>query len=120
MWKCWVCKGTIYAALAVLLYFAIQAIMTGGALGTIFSGLGAESAAGLSGFRAWTAFITWLSPEGATAAVRTALGYKVFAAILAAGAAAIFLLADIVAWLVCLICKAMGACDECETPSIFR
>ena len=120
MWKCYLCKGTIYAALAVLLYFAIQAILTGGALGSIFSALGASGAAGKSGFTAWTAFITWLAPEGAAAAVKTALGYKVFAAILVAGAAVVYALADIVSWLVCLICQAIGACKECEKPSILR
>jgi len=120
MWKCYLCKGTIYAALAVLLFLAIKAILTGGALGSIFSALGAKAAAGKSGFAAWTTFITWLAPEGAAAAVKTALGYKVFAAILTAGAAAVYLIADIVAWLVCLICQAIGACEECEKPSILR
>lgn len=122
MWACRICKGTVYLVLAVLLYFAIQALLTGGALGSIFSSLGATGAAGKSGFAAWTAFITWLATkvgvEGGDAIKD--LGYSVFAGILTLGAAAVYAIADIVAWLVCLFCKLLGACDECEKPSIFK
>lgn len=121
MWKCRICKITVYAILAVLLFLAIKAILTGGALGTLFANLGATGAAGKTGFQAWTAFILWLAPKvGVEAGAATALGYKVFAAILTAGAAFVYAIADIVAWLVCLFCKLLGACEECETPSFLR
>jgi hypothetical protein len=120
MGKCWLCKGVIYAALAVALYLVINALLTGGALAGILSTLGVTGVEGKTGFALWTAFITWCAPAGASVAIKSALGYKVFAAILALGAAAVFALADIIAWLVCLLCQAMGACDECEKPAILR
>lgn len=121
MWACRICKGVIYAALAVLLFLAIKAVLTGGALGAIFSKLGASAAAGKSGYAAWTAFIAWLGAKFSVEGKELAgLGYTVFSGILTACAIGLYALSDLVAWIVCLFCRALGACDECEKPDFLK
>ena len=62
MWKCYLCKGLIYAALAVALYFLIQALVSGGAIGAIGAKLGVD-VGGKTGFAAWTAILLTSHPK---------------------------------------------------------
>ena len=78
----------------------------------------------------WQKFIVWLygvlvakgwlaaATGAAKGAAIKALGYKIFAAILVASHAAAFVLADYINWFLCEICKFIGACEECEEPSL--
>lgn len=62
----------------------------------------------------WTKLVASIGAHfGIKGAALSSLGYKLFSALLALGAAIIYLLADIIDWLLCIICQAMGACDEC-------
>jgi hypothetical protein len=120
MWKCRLCKAGLAILIAVILALVIKAILSGGALAAVVAKLGVTVKAGADGFQAWQAFIIWLGAKiGYEGAIKE-LGYTVFSAILAAGAASIYFISDIIGWLLCLLCKLVGACDECEKPSILR
>lgn len=117
-WGCTICKVIVGLVLLIILGALIYALLSGGALPAILSQFGISVKAGADGFGAWTAFINWLAGkfgiEGAAAT--KLLGYEVFSGIIAAGAGAMYLLADIVSWLLCLVCKLIGQCDDCKRP----
>jgi hypothetical protein len=70
----------------------------------------------------WIKFVTWLGGvlgiEG-TAALRV-FGYKLFATLMALGAALVYILADVIDWLLCKICQFLGSCGAgaCPPPTL--
>lgn len=96
--KCRLCKIAVGIAFAIALAAIIYSIMT--------SGGGA--------YPAWIKLVTAIGAKfGVTGAALKGLGYALFSAILAAGAALVYLISGIVEWLICIICQAIGVCEEC-------
>jgi hypothetical protein len=69
---------------------------------------------------AWIKFITWLGAklgiEG-TAALKP-FGYKIFTILMAIGASLVYILADVIDWVLCKICELLGQCTKCPAPSL--
>jgi hypothetical protein len=99
------CKFWVGALVTIILASIVALIMSS------FGG-----AAGL--FTAWTGAISKLAGVLGIVgkeAIRT-LGYEVFSLIIGAGAYIVYLLADIIDWLLCLICSMWGDCEDCKKP----
>ncbi|MCI0749413.1 MAG: hypothetical protein L0Y32_02545 [Nevskiales bacterium] len=101
--KCTLCKLAVGAAITVALAAILYSIIS--------SGGGA--------WPVWIKFITALGAKwGIEGAALKTLGYKVFSALVALGAALVYLISDLIAWLICKVCMAIGACKQCP-PSPF-
>jgi hypothetical protein len=70
----------------------------------------------------WIKFVTWLGGavgiEGG-AALKT-FGYGLFSTLMALGATLVYVLADVIDWILCKICQLLGSCaaGACPPPTL--
>jgi len=86
-------------------------------LAALIAAVSALLSLGAGAYPLWTSFVRLVAAKfGLTAGA--ALGYKLFSLLLGLGGALIYVLADYIDWILCLICRFLGKCEDCPEPHL--